>query len=202
MRIGVLASGNGTNLQALIDAQELGQLAPAELACVICNRPGARAIDRAREAGLAAKLVDHKAYDSRDDFEDALLAVLEENRVDAVALAGVMRILTPRFVARFDNRIINTHPALCPAFPGIRAPKQALDYGVRVTGCTVHFVDGGVDTGPIIFQETVEVLTDDTPESLHKRIQAHEHRLLPTAVKLLASGSLRVFGRRVTIDDV
>jgi len=199
MRFAVLVSGGGTNLPALIDAQTAGSLAPAEIACVVSNVAGAGALERARNANIDHAVVPHRDFDTREAFEQALGRILKENRCEAIVLAGFMRILTPAFVAGFEHRIINTHPALCPSFPGIHAPQQAVDYGVRVTGCTVHFVDSGVDTGPIIFQRAVEVREEDDASSLHERIRACEHELLPRAVHLLAAGRLHVEGRRVKI---
>jgi len=201
MRVAVLVSGNGTNLQALIDARASGALAPAELCCVVSNRPDVHALERARRADIAAEVVDHKRFADRATFERELHLALARHRAEAIVLAGFMRILTADFVERYPLAIINTHPALCPAFPGIHAPQQALDYGVRVTGCTVHFVDAGVDTGPIIFQEAVPVTDEDDAESLHDRIRSIEHRLLPRALQLLAARRLAVHGRRVTIAD-
>ncbi len=199
MRFAAFASGTGTNLQALIDAQESGSLEPATLSLVIVNRPEAQARLRGEKAGIPTLLIDHKDYESRKFFEVALIAALEEHQIEAVVLAGFMRILSPYFVDHFPSKIINTHPALCPAFPGIAAPQQALDAGVKITGVTVHLVDTGVDTGPIIFQEAVSVEAADTTTSLHRRIQAHEHALLPRAVCLLASGCLAVEGKHVRV---
>ena len=200
MRIGVLLSGGGTNLQALLDAQRRGELAPADLAVAISNRPGAGGLDRAREAKIPAEVVDHRRYGKdRAAFERDLTAALDRHGARAVVLAGFMRVLTTEFIERYPNRIINTHPSLLPAFPGIRAPEQAIAHGVKVSGCTIHFVDAGVDTGPIIFQSAVEVLDSDDPESLHARIRAEEHRLLPKAAKLLAAGTLVCEDRRVRV---
>jgi phosphoribosylglycinamide formyltransferase-1 len=199
MRIAVLVSGNGTNLQALLDAQASTELRPAEIVLVVSNRPDVFALERAEKASIPSLVIDHRAYDERADFEDALLAALEEKEVEAVVLAGFMRILSPHFVDRYQHRILNTHPALCPAFPGVNAPKQAVDAGVKVSGCTVHFVDRGVDTGPILFQEAVPVLEDDTAGSLHKRIQELEHRMLPQATQLLAAGRVHCEDGRVRI---
>jgi phosphoribosylglycinamide formyltransferase-1 len=198
VRFAILASGNGTNLQALIDAQRRGKLAPAEIALVVVNRPRAYALERAEKADLPAILIDHREYKSRAAFEQAMLEVLDSHRIEAVVLAGFMRILTASFLERFPHRVLNTHPALCPAFPGINAPAQAIEHGVKISGCTVHFVDSGVDTGPIIFQEAVNVQPDDTAETLHARIQVHEHHLLPQAAQLLAAGKLNISGRKVT----
>jgi phosphoribosylglycinamide formyltransferase-1 len=195
MRFAVLVSGQGTNLQALLDAD----IAPAEIALVLSNRPAAPALGRALAAGVATAVVDHAAHPDRRAFEEAMLVELRRAEIEAIVLAGFMRILTEHFVSAFPHRILNTHPALCPAFPGVNAPQQALDYGVAVTGCTVHLVDTGVDTGPIIFQAAEPVLAGDDAASLHDRIRAHEHRLLPEATRLMAAGRLRVDGRRVRI---
>jgi phosphoribosylglycinamide formyltransferase-1 len=196
MKFGVLVSGRGTNLQALLDAS----LAPAEIAVVISNRPEAYALERARAAGVPAVTIDHKAFPDRDAFEVAVLAELAARGVEAIALAGFMRILGARFIAAFPGRIVNTHPALLPAFPGVDAPAQAIAHGVKLSGVTVHFVDGGVDTGPIIAQRAVPVLPGDTAETLHQRIQVEEHQLLPRVVQALAAGRITCEGRRVRID--
>ncbi len=199
MRIAVLVSGSGTNLQALIDASQAGELAPAELALVVSNRPDVQAIRRAQEAEIPTQMVDHKRYASRRDFEKELVQTLSSHKIEAVVLAGFMRILSPFFVGHYKHRILNTHPALCPAFPGIAAPQQAIDAGVKVSGCTVHLVDDGVDTGPIVFQEAVPVKHGDTAGSLHTRIQELEHRLLPLATRHLAAGEFLVVGRQVRV---
>lgn len=199
MRIAVLVSGNGTNLQALLNAQEGGELGPAEIALVVSNRPDVLALKRAASAGVASVVIDHKEFADRTLFEEALIAQLGAHDIEAVVLAGFMRILSPVFVDHFQGRILNTHPALCPSFPGINAPQQAIDAGVKITGCTVHFVDTGVDTGPIILQEALVVREDDTASSLHQRIQVLEHRLLPRATRQLAEGSLELIGNRVRI---
>lgn len=197
MRFAVLASGSGTNLQALLDAEEEGLLAPAEVVLVLCNRPGAMALERARAAGKPALCVDHRQFEGRVAFEDAMLAALAEHRVEAVVLAGFMRVLTERFIGAYPRRILNTHPSLLPAFPGLDAPRQALEHGVKVAGCTVHLVDHGVDTGPIIAQACVPVLDGDDAATLHRRIQTKEHELLPRAARMLAAGELSCKGRRV-----
>ncbi len=194
MKVGVLVSGRGTNLQALLDAD----LAPAVITKVISNRPGVQALDRAAAAGIPAEVVDHKVFLDRASFEAALLEALGD--VELIVLAGFMRVLTPKFVDAFPLRIVNTHPALLPAFPGTGAAAQAIAYGVKVSGVTVHFVDGGVDTGPIIAQRAVPVLLDDTASVLQHRIQAEEHRLLPRVVRALAAGRITCEGRRVSID--
>jgi phosphoribosylglycinamide formyltransferase-1 len=199
MRIAILASGHGTNLQALVDAEARGELGPATIALVVCNRPGARALERARQAGIAAELVDHTAFPDRPAFEAAMLERLRGHAIDGVVLAGFMRVLTDSFVAVWQDRMLNTHPSLLPAFPGVRAPRQALDYGVKLTGCTIHLVDASLDGGPIVSQAAVPVRDDDTEDSLQARIQELEHRLLPAAVRALAEGRLQRDGRRVIV---
>ena len=195
MKIGVLVSGSGTNLQALLDAEARGELAPAEIAVVVSNRPGVKALERAAAAGKPAIVVDHKAFTDRAAFEDALLAALRD--CEAVVLAGFMRVLTHHFVEKFPLRIVNTHPSLLPAFPGVDAPKQAIAYGVKVGGVTVHFVDTSLDGGPIIEQRTVRIEPGDDAAALHAKIQREEHRLLPQVVQRLAAGRLSCEGRHV-----
>ena len=197
MKFGVLISGTGTNLQALLDAERAGRLAPAEIACVVSNRPKALGLLRANAVHKTARTVDHTQFQTRESFEDALLAVLDEHQVAAVVLAGFMRVLTPHFLARFPDRILNIHPSLLPAFPGIDAQRQAFEHGVKVTGATVHFVDVGVDQGAIVAQATVPVLDDDTVDSVRARILEREHEILPRAVALLAAGRLVRDGHRV-----
>ncbi|HEY8552608.1 MAG TPA: phosphoribosylglycinamide formyltransferase [Thermaerobacter sp.] len=248
-RIVVLASGAGTNLQALLDAERRGRLG-GRIVAVLSDRPGAGALDRARAAGKPAVLIrpdvrlegSGRAGSSgsgwrpqavaggpetpgggagtearggaaayrrdgsppsgvigRAAWDRAILAELQRWRPDLVVLAGFMRILGPAVVAAYRNRILNVHPSLLPAFPGKDAPRQALEHGVKVTGCTVHFVDEGVDTGPILLQAPVPVLEGDDPETLHRRIQAVEHRLYPAAVRLVATGRVRLEGRRVRL---
>ena len=197
MRIGVLVSGTGTNLQALLDAEAAGRLAPATIACVVSNRPGVAALARATGAGKPAEVVDHRAFGERAAFEARLLEVLGAHGVEAVVLAGFMRVLTAHFIDRFPLRIVNTHPSLLPAFPGVDAPAQALAYGVKLSGVTVHFVDTSLDGGPIIAQVAVPVLPGDDAGALHQRIQREEHRLLPEVVRELAAGALRCTGRHV-----
>jgi len=191
LRVGVLASGSGTNLAALIAAQRNGWLG-AEIAAVICNVPGARALDRAREAGIPAILIDHKAHPSRETFEAEIDRSLRAHGVELVVLAGFMRILSPEFVSRWRGRIVNVHPALLPSFPGMHAIRQALQAGVRITGCSVHLVDEGTDTGPILAQAAVPVLPGDDEATLHARVQKEEHRLLPWVVRLFAEGRIRM----------
>lgn len=197
MRIAVLVSGAGSNLQALLAAEARGELAPAEVVLVLSNRPDALALERARAAGKTTVVTDHRGFAGREPFDEAMLAALAEHRIQAVVLAGFMRILSKRFVDAFPLRIINTHPALLPAFPGLRATAQAIEHGAKVSGCTVHFVEHGVDTGPIIAQACVPVLDHDDEHTLHERIKVKEHELLPVAVKRLAAGELVCEGRTV-----
>ncbi len=197
MRVGVLVSGKGTNLQALLDAEARGALSPATLAVVVSNLPDAPALTRATLAKIPAEVVDHRGLD-RPAFEARLLAVLATHHVDAVVLAGFMRVLTRHFLDQFPLRIINTHPSLLPAFPGVDAPAQAISHGAKVTGATVHFVDASLDGGPIIAQAAVPIEPGDSPSSLHARIQREEHRLLPRIVRSLAAGELSCQGRVVT----
>jgi len=198
VKLAVLASGTGSNLQAVIDGCRSGEI-PARIALVLSDRPAAPALQRARDAGIPTRVVRPRDFADRAACDAAIAAACGEAGADLTVLAGFMRILGPAFVDRFAGRCINVHPSLLPAFPGLDAPAQALAYGVRLTGCTVHFVDGGTDTGPIILQEAVAVQPGDTAETLHGRIQAVEWRLLPAAVRLIAAGRLRVEGRRVEI---
>jgi phosphoribosylglycinamide formyltransferase-1 len=196
MKIGVLVSGNGTNLQALLDAQARGELAPAELAVVISNVPGVPALARAEAAGVPSAVVAHSGL-SRAEFEAALHDALARHAVEAVVLAGFMRVLTAGFVDRYPLRIVNTHPSLLPAFPGLDAAAQAIAHGAKLSGVTIHFVDASLDGGPIIAQAAVPVLDGDDARTLHARIQREEHRLLPIVVQSLAAGQLSCQGRLV-----
>jgi phosphoribosylglycinamide formyltransferase-1 len=196
MKVGVLVSGTGTNLQALLDAQARGELAPAEIAVVVSNKPGVPALARAAAAAVPAEVVEHRGL-PRAEFEARLAAALARHGVEAIVLAGFMRILTSGFVDRFPLRIINTHPSLLPAFPGLDAPAQALAHGAKLAGVTVHFVDASLDGGPIIAQAAVPVLDGDDAGALHARIQREEHRLLPIIVRCLAAGQLSCQGRLV-----
>jgi phosphoribosylglycinamide formyltransferase 1 len=196
--IGVLLSGNGSNLQAIIDEIETGKI-PARIACVISNKTSAYGLERARRHGIPAIHLDHRAFSGREAYDEALVATLNEFGVRLVVLAGFMRIVTPVLLDAFPDAVMNLHPALLPSFPGLDAPLQALEYGAKITGCTVHFVDEGTDTGPIIIQAAVPVLPDDTLESLSARIHAEEHRIYPRAIRLFAEGCLRIEGRRVIV---
>ena len=197
MKIGVLVSGTGSNLQALLDAEARGELAPGTIAVVISNRPGVLALERAERAGKPAITIDHRGFADRETFEARMIEELDRHGVDLVVLAGFMRILTTRFVARYPQRIINTHPSLLPAFTGADAPAQAVAYGVKLSGVTIHFVDTSLDGGPIIAQTTVPVLASDDAAALHARIQKEEHRLLPQVVQRLAAGRVSCQGRLV-----
>jgi phosphoribosylglycinamide formyltransferase 1 len=198
LRLGVLASGRGTNLQAILDAIDAG-CCPARVVVVVSDRAEAAALDRARRAGVEAVYIDPQAAADRGAFDQAIAAVLAKHDVGLVCLAGYMRLLSPGFVAAYRHRILNVHPALLPAFRGLHAQRQALDHGVKVSGVTIHFVDDGVDTGPVVLQAAVPVREDDTEESLSARIRAEEHRLFPEAVRLYAEGRLSIEGRRVRI---
>lgn len=188
VRVGVLASGNGSNLQALLHAD----LGPARIAVTIVNRPGAKARDRAHQAGVEALVIDHRSFSSRQDFDAAIVQALRRRDVTWVVLAGFMRIVSDVVLTAFPNRVVNIHPSLLPAFPGIDAQKQALKAGVKISGCTVHLVDSGLDSGPILAQTAVPVLPNDSVEDLSKRILRQEHQLLPQVVRALAEGNLRV----------
>jgi phosphoribosylglycinamide formyltransferase-1 len=195
-RLGVLISGRGSNLIAILDHIQAGRL-DAQVAVVVCNVPEAAGASAARARGVDTLIVDHRNSDTREAHDRTMARALEERQVDLVCLAGYMRLLSPWFVGRFRHRLLNIHPSLLPAFPGVVAQRSALQHGVRVSGCTVHFVDETMDSGPIILQEAVEVFDDDTSESLAERILEAEHRTYVRAIDLFFSGRLRVEGRRV-----
>jgi len=196
INIAVFVSGSGTNLQAIIDAK----IELANLAVVVCNKPDAYAITRAEKNNIPVELVNHKDFETREDFEKEIIGRIDKYNIKLIVLAGFMRVLSPYLVRKFKNRIINLHPALLPSFPGIRAAKLALDYGVKYTGCTVHFVDEGVDTGPIILQSVVPIADDDTEETLLEKLHREEHRIYPEAVRLFCEGRLGIKGRRVFLN--
>ncbi len=196
--IGVLVSGRGSNLQAIFDAIAAGTL-PVRVGIVISDKANAYALERAKQAGVPHLVVERKSYPDKQSFERAIDAALREAAVELVVLAGFMRILGSEFVRAWSGRLMNIHPALLPSFPGLDAQAQALAYGAKISGCTVHFVDEGVDSGPVILQQAVPVLPADTEETLSERILAQEHRLYPEAIKLWAEGRLIVAGRRVSI---
>jgi phosphoribosylglycinamide formyltransferase-1 len=192
MRVGVLASGSGTNLQALLDDPEV------DVVAVASDKAGVRALERAAAAGVETAVFARDEFDDREARDVAIAAWLRERGVELVVLAGYMALLTAAFLDRFPQRVVNVHPSLLPAFPGLRAIEQALAYGAKVTGVTVHFVDGGVDTGAVIFQRAIEIDTDD-PAELHARLRPLEHELLPRAVKAIAEGRVTQAGRRVSV---
>ena len=196
MRIAVLVSGSGSNLQALIDARAAGRIT-GELALVISNRPGVRALSRASEAGIEALVLDHRDFTSREDFDTSLSELLTSRRIDLVVLAGFMRLLGAAFVQRWAGRLVNIHPSLLPAFPGAHALRDALAAGARETGVTMHFVDAGTDTGPIIAQEAVAIRLGDDEASLASRVHAVEHRLYPQVVEALVRGDVRLENGRI-----
>ena len=197
-KLGVLLSGRGSNLQALVDAARRGELG-GEIAVVVSNVETARGLDRARAAGIPAVFRDHRGK-TREAYDAEIVETLRAHQVDLVCLAGFMRLVSAVLLRAFPGRIVNIHPALLPAFPGLAAQRQALDHGVKVSGATVHLVDEGLDSGPIVAQEAVSVLSSDTPESLAGRILEAEHRLYPRAVRLLLEGRCRVEGRRVIVE--
>ena len=196
--LGVLCSGRGTNLQSILAAVESGQI-PAPVGVVLADVPGAKALERAEAAGIPHFCVDRKAYADRRAFEEALAEKLRAHGVTLVILAGFMRILSPYFVHQFPGRIMNIHPSLLPSFGGAHAHRDVLAYGVKVSGCTIHFVDEGMDSGPIILQAAVPVLDGDDEDSLAARVLVEEHRLYPKAIELFLAGKLRIEGRRVRV---
>jgi phosphoribosylglycinamide formyltransferase 1 len=195
--LGILLSGRGSNFEAIARNAEAGKI-PAKIAVVISNREEAPGLARAREMGLATRFIPSKGKE-REAYDHEVVAALQEFRVDLVCLAGFMRILSPYFIRAFPRRILNIHPALLPAFPGLDAQKQALEYGAKFTGCTVHIVDEGVDTGPIIAQAVVPVLDDDTVETLSARILKEEHRVFSEAIGLMLDNRVHIEGRRALI---
>ena len=199
-RIGVLLSGRGSNFEALADSVAAGRIRDAEIGLVLSNREGAPGIERAHARGLATRVIPSKGLE-REAYDRQVVAALREADVALVCLAGYMRLLSPYFVAAFPQRILNIHPSLLPSFPGLESQKQALDYGLKFAGCTVHFVDQGVDSGPIIAQDTVPVLAGDTPATLHARIQEAERRLYPRVIGALAAGRIEGKGRQTLWRD-
>jgi len=197
-RIGVLLSGRGSNFEALAESVAAGRIPDAKIAIVISNREGAPGIERARQRGLETRVIPSKGLE-REVYDRQVVAVLQEKQVDLVCLAGFMRLLSPYFVATYRNRILNIHPALLPAFPGLEAQRQALEYGVKWSGCTVHFVDENLDAGPIIVQAVVPVQDADTEGSLAARILKEEHRIYSEAVRIVLDGRFRIEGRRVIL---
>ena len=201
LKIAVLVSGRGSNLQALIDAARQPGY-PARIMCVIANNPDAGGLERARASGIPALVVSHRDFSTREAFEQALDAELVERDVQLVCLAGFMRLLTPWFVDRWRDRLINIHPSLLPAFPGLDTHQKAIDYGVKFAGCTIHFVRAEMDHGPIIMQAAVPVLPEDTEEELAARILVAEHRMYPEAVQLIAENRVNIIDEKVFVAGV
>ena len=197
-KIGVVVSGRGSNLQSIIDHIAEGKL-NVEIAVVVSDHKEAFALERAAKAGIPTAVVERKGCKDKAEFEDKIDAALRDKGAEVVVLAGFMRILTGHFISRWENKIINIHPALLPSFKGVDAQGQAVDYGVKIAGCTVHFVDEGTDTGPIILQKVVPVFDDDTEETLAARILIEEHKALPEAIQLWADGKLTIKGRKVYV---
>src|SRR6202795_348816 len=195
-RIGVLLSGRGSNFEALAESVAAGRIPNAEIAIALSNREDARGIEKARAFGIEARVISSKGLE-REAYDKLVIAALQEKRVDLVCLAGYMRLLSPQFVAAFHNRILNIHPSLLPSFPGLESQRQALEYGVKYAGCTVHFVDENLDAGPIILQSVVPVLDTDTPDTLSEKILREEHRIYSRAVKIVLDGRFKIEGRRV-----
>jgi phosphoribosylglycinamide formyltransferase-1 len=195
-RIGVLLSGRGSNFEALAESVSAGRLSGAEIAIVVSNREGAPGIDRAKARSIATKVIPSKGLE-RETYDRQVVAVLHEHKVDLVCLAGYMRLLSPYFVAAFPNRILNIHPSLLPSFPGLESQRQALEYGVKFAGCTVHFVDENLDAGPIVLQAVVPVEDADTEATLSEKILREEHRIYTEAVKIVLEGNFKIAGRRV-----
>jgi len=198
IKLGVLVSGRGSNLQAIIDAIERGEV-EAKVEVVVSDKPGAFALERAKKHGIEANVVELKNFENKDDYEKAVLKILEKKNVDLVCLAGYMKIVGPVLLKEFKGKMMNIHPALLPSFPGLHVQKKSLDYGVKVSGCTVHFVDEGTDTGPIIIQAAVPVLEHDDEEQLSERILEQEHKIYAQAVQLFADNRLKIEGRRVRV---
>jgi len=199
-RIGVLLSGRGSNFEALADSIASGRVPGANIAIVISNREGAPGIDRANQRKILARVIPSKGLE-REVYDRQVVAALREQQVDLVCLAGYMRLLSPFFVASFANRILNIHPSLLPSFPGLEAQRQALEYGVKFAGCTVHFVDENLDAGPIVLQSTVPVYDNDSEETLSSRILQQEHRIYTDAVRIVLEGRYRIEGRRVVLTN-
>jgi len=200
INIGVLASGNGTNLLAIIEAIKTGRI-DGVINIVISDKSDAYALKRARFYNIKTNSINPEGFDNREEYDREIVSILKEKEVDLVVLAGYLKMLTPYFINAYKNKIMNIHPALLPSFPGLHAQKEAFDYGVKLSGCTVHFVDEGLDSGPIILQKAVKVKEDDTEETLTKRILKEEHKLYFHAIQLFAQGRLTINGRKVLIEE-
>ena len=195
-RIAVLLSGRGSNFEALADSIAAGKIPSAEIALVLSNRENAPGLERAKARGISARAIPSKGLE-REAYDKLVVAALQESKVDLVCLAGYMRLISPFFVAAFPNRILNIHPSLLPAFPGLEAQRQALEHGAKISGCTVHFVDENLDAGPIVMQAAVAIEDFDTPETLSERILREEHRIYAEAVRIVLEGRFKIEGRRV-----
>ena len=200
MKVGVMASGRGTNFQAIIDSIAQGEAPDVEISQLIVNKSDAYAIERAVKNNIKFDYIDSSAI-SRESFDKKAIEIMESAKVEIIVLAGFMRILSPLFIKRYKNKILNIHPSLLPAFPGANAHRDALTYGAKISGCTVHLVDENVDSGPIIMQTSVEINENETEESLSEKILFHEHRMLPKALQLMCSKRLNIEGRQVTINS-
>ena len=200
-RIGVLLSGRGSNFEALADSVAAGRIPNAEIAVVISNRENAPGIEKARARDIPAQVIPSRGLE-REAYDKLVIAALEEKKVDLVCLAGYMRLLSPAFVAAYRGRILNIHPSLLPAFPGLESQRQAIEHGAKFSGCTVHFVDENLDAGPIILQAAVPIRDDDTPESLSERVLKEEHRIYTEAVRIVLEGRYRMEGRRVLLANL
>lgn len=200
MNIAVFVSGNGSNLQALINAQAKGELSSGEIKVVVCDKPGVFALDRAEKAGIKTVVLDSKEFDSRESFDKKIVNKLKSEGIELIVLAGFMRLLSGFFIKEYENKILNIHPSLLPSFKGVQGIKEAFEYGVKVTGVTVHFVNEELDAGPVILQEEVDVEEGDSLEMLEKRIHVVEHELYPIAVKMFIDGKLTIDGRKVNFN--
>jgi len=200
-RIGVLLSGRGSNFEALADSVAAGRIPDAEIAIVISNRENAPGIEKARGRGIPTQVIPSRGLE-REPYDKLVIAALEEKNVDLVCLAGYMRLLSPAFVAAYRGRILNIHPSLLPAFPGLESQRQAIEHGAKFSGCTVHFVDENLDAGPIILQAAVPIRDDDTPETLSERVLKEEHRIYTEAVRIVLEGRYRMEGRRVLLTNL
>ena len=198
MKVGVMASGRGSNFQAIIDAGLRGETPDVEISQLIVNKPEAYAIEIAKKNSIPYEIVDSVTM-TREEFDKEVIRIFDKKEIQTIVLAGFMRILTPLFINKYKNKILNIHPSLLPAFPGAHAHKDAITYGAKISGCTVHFVDEGVDSGPIIMQASVEISNNETEDSLSEKILVHEHKILPKALQLLCSGKVILDGRKVTI---
>lgn len=198
MNIGILISGRGSNMLAIIKAVENGEIPNAKVSVVISDKPNAAGIEKAKLCGIETLIIERKGL-NREEHDEKIITELRKREVEVVCLAGYMRLLSKKFIEAYPNRIVNIHPSLLPAFPGLDAQKQAVEYGVKVSGCTVHFVDEKLDHGPIILQKAVEVKDDDTPESLSTRILEQEHKIYVEALKLIAENKIEISGRKVIL---